>query len=667
MASAPFRVKAVFEYSSPHDDDLSFPNGQIITVIDEEDADWYSGEYLDADGNKKEGLFPRNFVERYEPETPPRPSRTNRARKEKDSASTPKELESSATLEDVEHTQKPTTPYEPSALTDQTAEYAASSNANTSQPTAEVTKPPENPSEPPTLQAATKPAVASKPAPPPVAEKPASGSFRDRIAAFNRPAAPPVAPIKPGGAGKGDGYSFVKKPFVAPPPSKNAYVPPPREAPPKIYRREEDPDMVANTSRDGDTAQAQPPMSEESEDQPKPTSLKDRIALLQKQQMEQAARQAEAAQKKEKPKRPPKKRMESNQNIGNSEAQAGDEAPQNVETTTRRSTDTRDDSLYRTRSATQRSHSKETTPVTSPTVLPRDFISSGNDADHSGAGDTEDGEDTSTGREDVDAKPPTKERILPDRSAQSALETEIGDGEENADEDDDDGEEEEVDPETKRRMEIRDRMAKMSGGMGMAGMFNPFGMPSGTPKKQKSSGTSEKKSSVHQEQGSVESGTSRNVAVPMVPMPGMQRVRSPEQEYPQPEVEQDDEKESSSVHKGRALEDMADVEAMHEEPFSQRRRSEDRPAQPRLSQGKYLLWIANSSTQKSLMSIQTALYLCRRRIQEKPRLSPLIDLYLLRRRQDVSYLQQTREFSSTKSLFSSAFASSSAGSASCAR
>ena len=36
------------------------------------------------------------------------------------------------------------------------------------------------------------------------------------------------------------------------------------------------------------------------EEQPKPTSLKERIALLQKQQMEQASRHADAAQKKEK-------------------------------------------------------------------------------------------------------------------------------------------------------------------------------------------------------------------------------------------------------------------------------------------------------------------------------------------------------------------------------
>ena len=45
MPAVPFKVKAVFEYNSEEPDDLKFPNGQIITVTDDEDADWYTGEY----------------------------------------------------------------------------------------------------------------------------------------------------------------------------------------------------------------------------------------------------------------------------------------------------------------------------------------------------------------------------------------------------------------------------------------------------------------------------------------------------------------------------------------------------------------------------------------------------------------------------------------------
>ena len=82
MVKPPFHVKALYEYSSPHEDDLGFPSDQVITVTEEEDADWYYGEYEDASGVKREGLFPKNFVRMYEPETPPRPSRLSRSRKD---------------------------------------------------------------------------------------------------------------------------------------------------------------------------------------------------------------------------------------------------------------------------------------------------------------------------------------------------------------------------------------------------------------------------------------------------------------------------------------------------------------------------------------------------------------------------------------------------------
>jgi len=78
MTAPPFKVKAVYDYSSPHDDDLSFPSGQIITVVQEEDADWYIGEYNDESGAKQSGLFPKNFVERFEPQAPPRPIRAKK-------------------------------------------------------------------------------------------------------------------------------------------------------------------------------------------------------------------------------------------------------------------------------------------------------------------------------------------------------------------------------------------------------------------------------------------------------------------------------------------------------------------------------------------------------------------------------------------------------------
>ena len=91
--AALFRVKALYEYTSPHEDDLTFDAGQVITVTEEEDEDWYGGEYTDANGAKQEGIFPRNFVEKIEPTAPPRPAR---ARPKKDSAEAPKSPEAVA-------------------------------------------------------------------------------------------------------------------------------------------------------------------------------------------------------------------------------------------------------------------------------------------------------------------------------------------------------------------------------------------------------------------------------------------------------------------------------------------------------------------------------------------------------------------------------------------
>ena len=236
MSPAPFKVKAVYDYRSAEPDDLNFTNGQIITVTAEEDDDWYSGEYVDGTGNKLEGIFPKNFVEKYEPEIPLRPSRPARAKKEAET--TPAVVPGP-----TEETQVPEVTQDPTPKVRE-AEIAPQFSAKDApHDSVELPGPPQaTPSsvQRSTSSAAAKPAqspkpTTNKPTPPHVAEKPDVGSFRDRMAMFNKPAAPPIAPFKPGGAGSGTS-GFIKKPFVAPPPSKNAYVPPPREPPPpKVY------------------------------------------------------------------------------------------------------------------------------------------------------------------------------------------------------------------------------------------------------------------------------------------------------------------------------------------------------------------------------------------------------------------------------------------------
>ncbi|KAI0132340.1 SH3 domain-containing protein [Xylariales sp. AK1849] len=479
MATAPFKVRALYEYTSNHEDDLPFEPGQVLTVTDTEDPDWYGGEYVHTTGEKREGIFPRNFVEKYEPTAPPRPTRTRKKENEPVAAPPPpppaaepeSEPEPVQEAEEAEEDEPIASPPPPIA-----------EPRSPKAPTAPVPKPVApapvaSPASVPTRAepAAQLPAKAPAPArggPPPVSEKPSS--FKDRIAAFNKPAAPPVAPFKPGSLSSGGGTGFIKKPFVAPPPSRNAYVPPPREAPTaKVYRRDEDPEIKEREAENVDNAAKAglaPAGSQESqgEDQPKPTSLKERIALLQKQQAEAANRHADAAAKKEKPKRPPPKKRTDSEGLQESTAAEVLETPSPLE---RRDTESMDESYPqpppRQSLPTRRKSSKGP---------PED----GNEADMSGAGETTEGPEDLTEREDSDVQPKPVSRAPTGASAKhgtlgSADEDEdLEPAEEEEEEDDDD----EDDPEVRRKEELRARMAKMSAGMGgMGGMMNPFAAP----------------------------------------------------------------------------------------------------------------------------------------------------------------------------------------------
>ena len=511
MAIPPFKVKALYDYASAEEDDLKFKSNQIITVTEEEDADWFYGEYEDEAGSKHEGLFPKNFIKIIEPEAPPRPVRSSRPRKDHETIN---ESRGSAKV-DIDQVALSTHDDSATNVPSQTLAETLSSTNEPSKAAASTTQSGEAVEDLPSVSASAKRSNsgAAKP-PPPVSEKPASNAFRDRINAFNKPAAAPVAPVKPGNLGNASGSGFVKKPFVAPPPSKNAYVPPPREvAQAKVYRREEDPELSppVKSLDNGNSNLAEPVavMADDEEDLPKPTSLKDRIALLQRQQMEQAARHAEAIPKKEKPKRPGK-------------AQASDQIPSDTE-------DQEGAQIERNFAANEnpqdapglrrRKSSKEAQVLSAedPTFA-KDLLSDGNDADQSGAGDTEEGEESHTGHGDSLHRSSGKlgrdeeEGALPLEDPASPMDQPSREDEE----------EDEIDPEVKRRMEIRNRMAKMSGGMGMAGMF----VPTGGSSSKKPAKQSDRKGS-----GRVslpDEDEPRAAPVPILPMSGLQKVRSPD-------------------------------------------------------------------------------------------------------------------------------------------
>ncbi|KAL2131117.1 hypothetical protein VTI74DRAFT_5528 [Chaetomium olivicolor] len=533
-----FKVKALYDYASGHEDDLNFSVGQIITVTDEEDADWYGGEFVDDAGVRHEGIFPRNFVEKYEPTAPPRPTRT-RPKRETEPAPAPAHEAAAPPVPPSESPkQAAPEPEKPEpmhvALPSETISSPPPAPAPTVEPPApkpvlpvQAAAPAPAPA-PPAPQPAEVPLATSphvpkvapaqpKPSgPPPVSEKPTSSSFKDRIAAFNKAAAPPIAPFKPSALSSGS-TGFIKKPFVAAPPSRNAYIPPPTQAPiAKIYRREEDPEVKeqeAETLENAGKAGLVPTTSanEGEEDQPKPMSLKERLALLQKQQAETAARHAEAAAKKEKPKRPPKKRLDSQDTV---EGEPGERVEE-----TRTSTD----EVHPPRMAhpPRRKSSRG--------AEPRD----GNEADMSGAGETTEQEEH-TEKDDSDHRP-RHVATLAKQEAADQDEEEDDDEEEEEEEDEDD-----IDPEIRRREELRARMAKMSGGMGMPGMAMPlFGAPAPMlPKK--------KKAAPEKRTEEVEEPISPRA--PPVPLPGLMRPPPPpEPKQPEPEEEAEEEEASAKT------------------------------------------------------------------------------------------------------------------------
>ncbi|KAF2395803.1 hypothetical protein EJ06DRAFT_517600 [Trichodelitschia bisporula] len=536
MAVSPFKVKAIYAYTSEHEDDLPFEVGQIITVTEEEDAEWYIGEFT-AGGTFHSGLFPKNFVERYEPAPPPRPVRAPRpkpvdppsAATEPPAVATPKsehadpvpsvssppvrestpekpaaspELPASKPSESPEPAPKAVSSPEPVPKLPSPTKPKVASVVETRPPPAQAPPPTESnpaaasPTEARPPPAKVFPVVESKPkppvekkemaksppgkAPPPVAEKPSS--FRDRIAAFNKTSAPPIAPFKPSGLAT---TNFIKKPFVAPPPARNAYVPPPREPPPqKLYRRDEDPEIAERRAQDQENAEKAGMAAEE--DAPK-MSLKERIAALQKQQAEQAARRTETTHK-EKPKRPPKKRLESHDTDASARGSFDADEPPRESLDTRR-------------------------PPKTPDVAPREreIFSDANDADQSAAGETTEDAEGSTGVEDEEHK---------EHKPAPAVQPDVGE-----EEDSTEGEgEDEMDEETRRQLAIRERMAKLSGGMGLAGVFGPPGgipMPgvAGNYKKKPPKPSSKEEEPPPPQQ-----------RVPMIPIPGMGRPVSPTSE-----------------------------------------------------------------------------------------------------------------------------------------
>jgi len=534
----PFKVRAIFDYESAHDDDLSFMAGETITVTSVEDADWYYGEYTEkATGVKKQGIFPMNFVERLAVEVPARPSRTRNPPEPE-----PVIITEASAVRPLSPVPGPV----PQPIVVQPPPAAVAPTYKQEEPPAPKPQPViGSPPVPKPVKPSSPEPVKQKPPPPPPAEKSASvaSSFRDRIAAFNKQAEAqaPVKPAAPWGA-PGPKASFVKKPFVAPPPSKNAYIPPIVSHVPKPRRDEDAPRDVAEPTSPTPVAEEEPPV--------KIGSLKDRIAALKHMQLDPAG--------KPKPKPPkPKSRPEGESSaIGLTpaaeQAQAAPTLPEGegdgLENVGKEPVAVRNVELedaIQTKDIINPEQSAISARAKKSVEMRRAAAGVGDE----GAESAGDADVSSSGGHDIEVPRPK----APARKAARHGQEKGDDGDdegandgppESPDEEEAEREqgEEEIDPEVARRLAIRERMMKMSGGMGMHGMVfgGPPGM-GGMPKKKapesRAPGESERRE---------EDQRPAPAMVPIFPMGGfgLPGMKPPAQKQPEPEVREDTDSEA---------------------------------------------------------------------------------------------------------------------------
>lgn len=510
MSGHLFKVKSLYEYNSPHDDDLHFGSDQIITVTQEEDDEWYSGEYVNESGVKLQGIFPKNFVEIYEQAVPSRSTHKTdqneiEGPQETKPASTNSEselLHSAGNLKlDRDHAI-------PSAQESSSAQSELNPPIVDSLPSVIPTEGPKTSS---SLVSSSE-----KPASSPIFEKPVSSSFKDRVAAFNK-FSPISPPFKPGGFIPGNSNTFVKKPFIAPPPSKNAYIPLPRDQIiPKVSRKDDDQGEKKNQLDTQGKAEISSSFIADAAttDEPKPTSLKERIALLQKQQLEQASRSYDAALKKDKSKRTAKKQPDRKSSIQTTDEGSNAHSESSEPKSDNRRVSLEDDEQNQcsrskssfdadsrllceeTRASVSRvsnesheagkkdqNHTNDTNeipeksvPDRNPIGLPKGYENDGlNHGEESQTDDKYNNEDN----DDKNEKDEKDDKDGKDDKDDNEDNEDNDDNDDNEDNDDNDDNEEdednEIDAEIRRKEELRIRMAKLGGGIGMHGIFAPPG------------------------------------------------------------------------------------------------------------------------------------------------------------------------------------------------
>ncbi|ORY83610.1 hypothetical protein BCR37DRAFT_378578 [Protomyces lactucae-debilis] len=494
--AAPFDAKALYEYRSEHADDLSFGPEQIIHVTEVEDDEWLSGWYEGPKG-RCQGMFPKNYVEVLPAvPVPPRPqARPSHSRSKSIVEEKPEDVSERTAVV------PPTQPIEPVAKKAVvTAESEARTEQERIQPTAKVSTMNETEDEGHAAPATAKPIEASSKRPlidtqtqAPMTEatqvqsprssaaeaedssrgpeqslaspdqskpKPAKpNAFRDRIAAFNKAESAPIVPramAKP---------VLAKKPFIAPPPSKDSYVPHIASKTRAASTTESSPVDVPSRPMDVPDASS---ITSPVEGAPKIGSLKDRIAALQAEREQLAVKKA-------------------------SSKPAGDAA---IEETAKAQDEIEEEeeadraaSLPVLQPLTRTSTSRSIESVHSE-VRPLSRQPSARAGSFTAASITGQDEEVTTTQEQ-----PKEGDELHDAKDSSQLA---------------DADEQELDEEEQRKQRLRERMARMSG-MGM-GMHMALGLPAVQQKSRTARPEDEQQTSAE---------AAPKASVPVIPMPGL--------------------------------------------------------------------------------------------------------------------------------------------------
>ncbi|ANZ76424.1 BA75_03674T0 [Komagataella pastoris] len=460
-ATPPFKVKALFQYSTDYEEDLNFDVGQLITVSEIEDEEWFSG-YYDEDGVRKEGIFPKTFVAVV---AAPKEA-VQHAEEQPDSA---EELEVEVEeRKDVELEQEVKQAHSPQQQKSQQEQpQGVGSQFGEKEEKEHSTKQETSPIDVSKPKVATTDTVTSQEAentensgtsPVRRHNSTSHNEMLNRISTFNHGT---VAPMPTKGPVN---EAPVKKSFVAAP---SSYVP-------QGFGDKPKPKSVSQETHPANVI-SEHSQREEEEEEPK-MSLKERIALLQKRQQEEAERAQAILKRKEHKKK--KKEQQYTQ------------APELQETETEPTETNLDRS--KTADSTAASQQGELIDAALPVeheqgIIAKDQEISGVEKQEITPSVANESEDDQSDNENIESNQGnTIENELAnededDARSQEEIEEHRSDNNEDDDKEEEDDEEEEDEEEVKRR-NLRERMAKLSGGVGMFGMMGvptPFGAPAG--------------------------------------------------------------------------------------------------------------------------------------------------------------------------------------------